>query len=290
MPEGKAFQSAIRTQRTNLSNLIARYDDQGWEQGMLEKILMPPLRGAEVAVVGASADSANRKWCETVVVAFDQLLAGKYPFGSGRTAGEAKVADIEKFFQPGTGTLWQYYNDSLASDIEKVGTLFRLKEGGAVHYREEFLKFLSHAAELTNQIFAKDPSKISMPIGIHIRPSAQYSKIIFDIGTKKITGLNAVDRWDEFVWPVRRSIFRLFVKSDEVETIGPRDEGEWSLFYLVGAGVNPSKNGDYVTVTYTPANGQNKVLVDFKPENIREIFQKFALPRGITAGGGSCRK
>jgi type VI secretion system protein ImpL len=290
MPEGKAFQSAIRTQRTNLSNLIARYDDQGWEQGMLEKILMPPLRGAEVAVVGASADSANRKWCETVVVAFDQLLAGKYPFGSGRTAGEAKVADIEKFFQPGTGTLWQYYNDSLASDIEKVGTLFRLKEGGAVHYREEFLKFLSHAAELTNQIFAKDPSKISMPIGIHIRPSAQYSKIIFDIGTKKITGINAVDRWDEFVWPVRRSIFRLFVKSDEVETVGPRDEGEWSLFYLVGAGVNPSKNGDYVTVTYTPANGQNKVLVDFKPENIREIFQKFALPRGITAGGGSCRK
>jgi type VI secretion system protein ImpL len=290
MPEGKAFQTAIRTQRTNLSNLIARYDDQGWEQGMLEKILMPPLRGAEVAVVGASSDSANRKWCETVVVSFDQLLAGRYPFGSGKTLGEAKVADIEKFFQPGAGTLWQYYNDSLASDIEKVGTLFRAKEGAAVHYREEFFKFLTHAAELTNQLFAKDPAKIAMPIGIHIRPSAQYSKIIFDLGTKKITGLNAVDRWDEFVWPVRRATFRLFVKSDEVETIGPRDEGEWALFYLVGAGVNPSKSGDYVTVTYTPANGQNKVLVDFKPENIREIFQKFALPRGITAGGGSCRK
>lgn len=289
MPDGRTFQPAIRTARTNLSNLIARYDDQGWEQGMLEKILMPPLRGAEVAVMGASADSANRKWCETVFVAFDQLLAGKYPFATGRV-GEAKVADIEKFFQLSTGTLWQYYTDSLAADIERVGTLFRLKEGGSIHYRDDFLKFLTHAAELTGRIFAKDPSKIGLPIGIHIRPSAQYSKIIFDLGTKKITGLNSVDRWDEFVWPIRRAQFRLFVRNDEVETIGPRDEGEWAFFYLLAAGQNPSKSGDYVTVTYTPNNGQNRVLVDFKPDNLREIFQRFSLPKSITAGGGSCRR
>jgi type VI secretion system protein ImpL len=289
MPDGKAFQNAIRNARTNLSNLIARYDDQGWEQGMLEKILMPPLRGAEVAVVGASADSANRKWCETVFVAFDQLLAGKYPFSSGRM-GEAKIADIEKFFQPATGTLWQYYSDSLAADIEKVGTLFRLKDGAAVHYRDDFLKFLTHAAELTGRIFAKEPSKIGMPVAVHIRPSPQYSKIILDLGIKKITGLNAVDRWDEFVWPVRRANFRLFVRSDEVEAIGPRDEGEWAFFYLLAMGNNPSKNGDYVSLTYSSAGGQNKILVDFKPEGIREAFQKFALPKSITAGGGSCKK
>ena len=226
----QTFQNALRTQRTNLSNLLARYDDQGWEQGMLEKILMPPLRGAEVAVVGASADSANRKWCETVFVAYDQLLAGKYPFAGGRSTGAAKIADIEKFFQPSTGTLWQYFSDSLASDIERVGTLFRLKEGGSVHYRDDFLKFLTHAAELTSQLFAKDPSKIGLPIGIHIRPSAQYSKIIFDIGTKKIIGLNSVDRWDEFVWPIRRAQFRLFVRNDEVETIEPPRRGRVGIF------------------------------------------------------------
>jgi len=290
MPDAKAFATTIKTQRTNLSNLLARYDDQGWEQGMLEKILMPPLRGAEVAVMGASADSANRKWCETVYVAFDQLLAGKYPFATGKRAGEAKIADIEKFFQPNTGTLWQYFADSLASDIDRVGTVFRPKDGAAVHYREEFFKFLTHAAELTAQIFAKEPTKVSMPVGVHIRPSAQYSKIILDLGTKKITGLNALDRWDEFVWPVRRANLRLFVKTDEVEAIGPRDESEWALFYLLGQGTNVSRSGDYVSLAYSVAGGQAKILVDFRPENIREIFQKFVLPRGITAGGGSCRR
>jgi type VI protein secretion system component VasK len=99
-----------------------------------------------------------------------------------------------------------------------------------------------------------------------------------------------VDRWDEFVWPVRRANLRLFVKSDEVEAIGPRDEGEWALFYLLAQGANPSKSGDYVSLTYSAANGQTKILIDFRPDNIREIFQKFSLPRGITAGGGSCRK
>jgi type VI secretion system protein ImpL len=290
MPDPKAFQTAIRSQRTNLSNLIARYDDQGWEQGMLEKILMPPLRGAEVAVVGATADSANRKWCETVFVAFDQLLAGKYPFATVRTSGEAKIADIAKFFQPNTGTLWQYFTDSLAGDIDRVGNMFRMKDGAAVRYREEFLKFLSRAADLTSHIFAKDPTKIGMPVGVHIRPSPQYSKIILDLGNKRITGLNALDRWDEFVWPVRRANLRLFIKNDEIGAIGPRDEGEWAFFYLLGLGTNPSKNGDEVSLTYTPANGQGRVQVDFKPENIRETFQRVSLPRAITAGGGSCKK
>ncbi len=290
MPDTKAFQTAIKTARTNLSNLIARYDDKGWEQGMLEKILMPPLRGAEVAVVGASADSANRKWCETVFVAFDQLLAGKYPFAGGRGSGTAKIADIEKFFQPNAGTLWQYFTDSLAADIERVGTTFRLKDGAGVRYRDDFLKFLTQAAELTGRIFARDPGKVGMPVGVHIRPSAQYSKIILDLGTKKITGLNTVDRWDEFIWPVRRANLRLFVKNDEIEAIGPRDESEWALFYLLAQGTNPLRNGEFVSLTYPAAGGQTRITVDFKPEGIRETFGRFGLPRSITAGGGACRK
>jgi hypothetical protein len=59
-PEPKAFQAVLKTQRTSLSGLMARYNDRGWEQALLERILMPPLRGAEAAVVGASAELAAR--------------------------------------------------------------------------------------------------------------------------------------------------------------------------------------------------------------------------------------
>lgn len=290
MPDAKTFPNAIRTLRTNLQNLVARYDDQGWEQGVLEKILMPPLRGAEVAVTGATTDSANRKWCETVVVAFDQLLAGRYPFATVRTTGEARIADIEKFFLPTSGTLWQYYSDALANDIERVGDVFRAKDGAAIHYREEFLKFLTRAADLTTTLFARGASKIAMPVGVHIRPSPQYSKIILDVGSKRITGLNALDRWDEIIWPVHRAVLHLFVKNDEVDAVGPRDDGEWALFYLLGLGGNATRIGDAISLAYPTANGQAKIQVDFKPEDIRELFQRFSLPRSITVGGGTCRK
>jgi type VI secretion system protein ImpL len=289
-PEPKAFQAALKTQRSNLSGLIARYNDQGWEQGLLERILMPPLRGAEVAVVGASAELANRKWCETVVVAFDELLAGKFPFATDKAAGEARLADVEKFFQPANGILWQYFAEALQADIERAGSIFRVKEGASVRYKDDFLRFLSRAQDVSSQLFVKEPGKLGMPVEVRIRPSAQYSKIVFDAGGKKVVGLNAVERWDEILWPSRRALLRLYVKADQVEAIGPREDSDWALFRLLGQGASPGRNGDVLSLWFASAFGVGRVQVDFKPDTVRDLFARFALPRSITAGAAACRK
>ncbi len=88
-PDPATFQAALKTARLKLEGLIANYNDHNWEGGLLGKMLMPPLSGAEVAVGGATGDSANHKWCENVVVVFDQLLAGKYPFSASKHAHDA---------------------------------------------------------------------------------------------------------------------------------------------------------------------------------------------------------
>ncbi len=289
-PEPKAFQAVLRTQRAALSGLIARYNDRGWEQGLLERILMPPLRGVEVAIVGASSELANRKWCETVVVAFDELLAGKFPFAAGKATGEARLADVEKFFQPATGILWQYFTESLQADIERVGSIFRVKEGASVRYKDDFLKFWSRAQDLSGRLFAKEPGKLGMPVEVRIRPSAQYSKIVLDTGGRKVVGLNAVERWDEILWPSRRALVRLYVKSDEVESLGPREDGDWALFHLLGQGGSPSRSGEVLSLSFAPTLGQGKVQIDFKPDVLREMFARFVLPRSITPGAAACRK
>ena len=99
-PEPRAFQGVVKAQRVKLSNLIANYNENGWEAALLEKILMPPLRGSEVAVSGATGDSANRKWCDSIVVVYDQLMAGKYPFSPAKGARDARGGEGEKFFAP----------------------------------------------------------------------------------------------------------------------------------------------------------------------------------------------
>ena len=287
-PEPRAFQGVLRAQRANLSGLMARYNERGWEQGLLERILMPPLRGAEVAIVGASAELANRKWCETVVVAYDELLAGKFPFAAGKA--EARLADVEKFFQPATGILWQYFTESLQADIERVGSVFRVKEGASVKYKDDFLKFWSRAQDMSSRLFAKDPAKLGMPIEIHIHPSAQYSKIVFDGGGTKVVGLNAMERWDGILWPSRRALVRLYVRSEEVESLGPREDSDWALFHLLAQGGSASRNGDVLSLSLSPTLGQGKVQIDFKPDLLRDLFARFVLPRSISPGAAACRK
>jgi type VI protein secretion system component VasK len=289
-PEAKAFQSVLKTQRAALSGLIARYNDQGWEQALLERILMPPLRGAEAAIVGASAELANRKWCETVVVAFDDLLAGKFPFATDSAAGEARLADVEKFFQPATGILWQYFAEALQADIERAGSIFRLKEEAAVRYKDDFLKFWSRAQNMSGRLFAQEPGKLGMPMEVRIRPSAQYSKIVLDTGGKKVVGLNAVERWDEILWPSRRALVRLYVKSDELEVLGTSEDGDWALFHLLSQGARPSRNGDVLSLWFEPRFGEGKVQIDFKPDTVPDLFARFTLPRSITPGAAACRK
>jgi type VI protein secretion system component VasK len=289
-PEPKAFQGVLKAQRANLSGLMARYNDRGWEQGLLERILMPPLRGAEVAIVGASAELANRKWCETVVVAYDELLAGKFPFAAGKATAEARLADVEKFFQPATGILWQYFTESLQADIERVGSIFRVKEGASVRYKDDFLKFWSRAQDMSSRLFAKDPGKLGMRVEVRIRPSAQYSKIVLDSGGTKVVGLNALERWDEILWPSRRALVRLYVKSDEVESLGPREDSDWALFHLLGQGGSASRSGDVLSLSFAPTLGQGRVQIDFKPDVLREMFARFVLPRSITPGAAACRK
>ena len=101
---------------------------------------MPPLRGAEVAVSGATGDSANRKWCDSIVVVYDQLLAGKYPFVSGKGSRDAHVDDVQKFFQPKTGTLWQYFARVAAGRHRSPGRARRsstCKDQPSVKYKPE---------------------------------------------------------------------------------------------------------------------------------------------------------
>ena len=89
-PDPAAFQAALKTARSKLEGPHRQLQrPQLGRRASSARCCMPPLSGTEVAVGGATGDSANHKWCENVVVVFDQLLAGKYPFSSSKHAHEA---------------------------------------------------------------------------------------------------------------------------------------------------------------------------------------------------------
>ena len=290
-PDPAAFQAALKTARSKLEGLIANYNDHNWEGGLLGKMLTPPLSGTEVAVGGATGDSANHKWCENVVVVFDQLLAGKYPFSSSRHAHEAPVADIDKVFQPKTGALWQYFDGSLKADFDHpVGTdIFHLKDQPSVKYKPGLALFLKRAQDLTDLLYAKDGAKLGTNVSVRIRASAPYTKIIFESAGRKLTYFNTKERWEDVAWPGGGAVFRTFQNANEAQLGYP--EGEWALFHLLDdAKLAPSSDGEeYLAGTWTPPAGGPAVHADLKPAALLHAFRGIDIPRGIVTGSSGCR-
>jgi type VI secretion system protein ImpL len=290
-PDSKQFQNTVRAQRVKLADLIRNYNENGWEAGLLEKILMPPLRGAEVAVNGATGDSANRKWCDSIVVAYDQLLARKYPFTRSKGARDAHVDDVQKFFQPKTGTLWQYYADSLQGDVDHPAgtTLFRIKDQPGVRYKPALVSFLKRAQEITDLLFAKDPAKVAVTTQVRIRASAPYNKIVFESGGKKITYFNAKERWDDVPWPGRGALFHFYYPRGGEGELGYTD-GEWALLHLLEDGklATSSEGEEYLAGAWTPPLGDGVIHADVKPAALLRVFRGVEIPRAIVNGAGGC--
>jgi hypothetical protein len=123
---------------------------------------------------------------------------------------------------------------------------------------------------------------------VRIRPSPLYSKIVLDTGARKVVGLNALDRWDEILWPSRRALLHLYVKTEEVAALGPVEDSDWALFRWLSQGVS-SRSGDVSSLTFA-SSAQGKVQVDVRPEGLRDLFTRFTLPRSITPGASPCRR
>jgi type VI secretion system protein ImpL len=293
-PDPKAFPQVMSAQRVKLAKLIASYNENGWEGQLLGKILEPPLRGAEVAVEGATGDSVNRRWCDSIVVVFDQTLASKYPFAGGKPNKEARVADVDKFFMPKTGALWQYYTEALAGDVEHPAgtTVFHFKDQTSVKYKPTILTFLTHAQQLTDLLYAKDPTKSGVAGAIRLHPSAPYTKIIFESGGHKVTYFNTKERWDDLIWPSHGALLRLYQKTGESDELGYPD-GEWALFHLLESGkaTTGSEGGeDFVSATWATPLRDATVHADFKPGGLLKAFRAIDVPRSVVGGGGGCAK
>jgi type VI secretion system protein ImpL len=290
-PDNRAFSGALRAARAKLSALVSNYNDKGWEPALLERMLMPPLRGSEGAVVGATAEMAGRKWCESIVTAYDQQLAGHYPFTRGNDIRDARVTDVEKFLMPKTGTLWQYFSEVLAADIEHPAgtTIFRLKEGASVAYKPALLAYLKRAQEITDVLFAKDPTKMTLPYSVRIHPTEGYHKIQYISGGRTLNYINTRERWEDVVWPARGASFMLYSKSGQDERGHPG--AEWGLFHLLDDAKTIERGSDtedFLKASWPTPLGDNQVKVDFKPVTLWKLWKGFDIPKQVVNGARGC--
>jgi type VI secretion system protein ImpL len=287
--------AALRKETTvakqQVTEQTERYGKGVW-QPTLSKMLMPLISGVEDLVVGASTETANRLWCDAVVLPFDEVLRDRYPFQVDGT--DAPIAEVEKFFQPKAGTLWAYYEDQLKADIELVGKRFRVKERAALQYRRGIPEFLSSALRISETLFPPGADKMAPRIEIRLKaasgPGGTVSRVIFRVGgAKPFEYGNWTERWEPLVWPARGAKLSLLGQIPGL----PRDvvdlEGDWAFMRMLTGGDRSVARDDqeFLHVRWTLSNPVITARMDVRPPNLLDI-SKFSLPRSVTPGASSC--
>jgi type VI protein secretion system component VasK len=164
-----------------------------------------------------------------------------------------------------------------------------VRDGASVKYKPGLTVFLKRAQEITDLLFAKDPSKLGLTAQVRIRPSAPYNKIVFESGGKKVTYFNAKERWDDIPWPGRGALFHFYYPKGGEGDLGYTD-GEWALLHLLEDGklATSSEGEEYLAGSWTPPLGDGVIHADVKPAALLRAFRGVEMPRSVVNGAGGC--
>ncbi len=133
-------------------------DSQAHLDSVTLALLEAPIASAEGLVHGmgpAQANAGGKAFCSAYNGVF-----GKAPFNSKATV-QATAAEVTALLQPGTGTLWQFYNASLKTVLVQQGTEYAVAPTATTKVTPAFLRFFNRAASLSTAMF---PAGATAPV------------------------------------------------------------------------------------------------------------------------------
>jgi type VI secretion system protein ImpL len=204
-------------------------DQQAHTEAAVIALLNAPIRGAEGLVRGigpAAANAAGRSFCGT----FDALIS-KYPFAPNATA-QATPAEVAGVFAPGTGALWQFYSNNLKSLIIQQGAQYVPAPGSTVVVMPGFLRFFTHAAAFSSELFAQAGTVPNLSFTLHQVPTKGIQNVTLSVDTQRITGLGATQ---PFIWNAQTAqqaqLSASYADAKDLHLL--QFQGTWALFQLL---------------------------------------------------------
>jgi type VI secretion system protein ImpL len=114
----------LQTARINISRSTKSLDSD-----VRDALFTQPLDIARAALKTTVSSAVMGQWRRQVCSPFDEKLIGRYPFGR-RSNADAAILDVERYFQPQSGTVWTFYNQALAEYVRPGD--FQVKAGAPI--------------------------------------------------------------------------------------------------------------------------------------------------------------
>lgn len=234
----------------------------GLDRDVREALFLAPLRGLGGSLTGAGAgaydggDAAgpggagaapgsvtrylNDRWQQDVYGPYAATLAGRYPLSAGARE-EVPLAEFERFFQPGSGTLDRFVQEVLAplGGVESRSVPPALRDA------------LRDAQRIQRGLFAGDALGLRFEVQPEVPETAPGApapgQLYLEMaGASQTYGMGSRRPWMAVDWPGgARSTLRVTTRGGTLPPL--QYEGDWSLFRLLDrATVNARSSTEYV--------------------------------------------
>jgi type VI secretion system protein ImpL len=193
-------------------------------------LLQAPINSIDAALRGHAAQPANgggAAFCS----AFSPVMA-KFPFSPNATA-EASPAEVAALLQPGSGSLWQFYNTALKPLLVQQGSTWVPAPGAPVHVTPEFVRFFNRAAEMSAVLYPSSGVG-GLNFTAHILPSKGIQSVTLVVDAQRLSGSDASK---QFTWSLAAGQQAQLIASYSSGSLPLLQfSGPWALFHLIDKG------------------------------------------------------
>jgi type VI secretion system protein ImpL len=232
-------------------------DPQAHVEQTVTALMHAPINSVEEAVRGQRPEQANgggKSFCG----GFSALM-GKFPFSPTSTV-EASTTDVAAVFQPGTGSLWQFYDGTLKPLLQQQGTTYVAAPTAPIKVNPAFLRFFNQAAALSATLYPAGSTSPTLNFTAHILPSKGIQSVTLAVDAQRLSG---ADISKQFTWSAQTAQMAQILANYGSGSLPLQFNGTWALFHLIDKGKveQPGRLAYPLEIANTPIVVDNTPLV-----------------------------
>lgn len=177
---------------------------------------------------------------------FRELMA-KYPFNP-KGSVPATVEDLNRFFRPADGALWQFYQQHLQNLLQQQGPQFVAKPGVTMTVTPAFLAFFNRAAAFTQAAYPAGAPQPHLDYTLRSNLAGTNQSITVTIDGQSFSNTPGRTAAKVFVWPGNPPGAAMQVKFGNEGFNWPRYDGLWGAFDFFA---DSEERAQPATSTYT---------------------------------------
>jgi len=240
-------------------------DPQAHVEQTVIALMQAPINSVEEALRGQRPEQANgggKGFCG----GFSTLMS-KFPFAPNSTV-EASTADIAAVFQPGTGSLWQFYDATLKPLLVQQGTTYVPAPTAPIKLNPAFVRFFNQAAALSATLYPAGSTSPTLNFTAHILPSKGIQSVTLAVDAQRLSG---ADISKQFTWSAQTAQQAQILANYGSGSLPLQTNGTWALFHLIDKG-KVEQAGPPVRLAYPLEIANTPIVVENTPLVVRIEF------------------